>query len=368
MSKRTALYEQHVALGGRIIEFGGWEMPVQYTGVMDEHLACRKSVGLFDVSHMGEFLIEGLDAERFLNEVVTNDISKMAAGQAMYSAMCNDHGGIVDDLVIYRRAVDRFLVVVNASNTDKDFNWMKSIHARIHPDCLLENVSSKYSQIAVQGRNAEKLIEPLASCSLSDIQNYHFKEGTFLNSIDCIFARTGYTGEDGFELYVPWAKGPEVWKALMDAGKPYDIKACGLGARDTLRLEMKYSLYGHELNDETNPLEAGLAWVTKLDKKSFIGKEALLNAKTQGISRRLIGFKMKDRGIPRQDYAVYDSAGLKKIGVVTSGTQSPSLNAAIGIAYVEVGFHEPGTPLQIEIRGNKTLAEVCTTPFYKRNK
>lgn len=368
MAKRTALYDQHVALGGRIIEFGGWDMPVQYTGVMDEHLACRNSLGLFDVSHMGEFHIEGSEAERFLNEVVTNDVSKMTVGQAIYTAMCNDRGGIVDDLVIYRRAFDRFLVVVNASNTEKDFTWMKEIHSRFHSDCSLENVSSKYSQIAVQGRNAEKLVSPMASCSLSDIQTYRFKEGKILNSIDCIFARTGYTGEDGFELYVPWSKGPDVWLALIEAGKAYDIKPCGLGARDTLRLEMKYPLYGHELTDETNPLEAGLGWVTKLDKKSFIGKTVIEAVKAGGVRRRLVGLKMKDRGIPRQGYALYDSSGTKKIGVITSGTQSPSLNAAIGIAYVEAGHHEPGTPVQVEIRGNKVAAEVCTTPFYKRTK
>lgn len=367
MGKRTSLYDQHVAAGGRIIEFGGWDMPVQYSGVIDEHLACRSSVGIFDVSHMGEFHVEGADAENFLNNVVTNDVSKINVGQAQYSAMCNDTGGIVDDLVIYRRAKDRFLVVVNASNTDKDFAWMKGLHSRLNPNCSLENVSAKYSQIAVQGRNAEKTITSLTDCNLSDIKTYHFKEGHILKSIECIFARTGYTGEDGFELYVPWARGPEVWQALIESGKQFAIKPCGLGARDTLRLEMKYSLYGHELSDETNPLEAGLGWVTKLDKKAFVGKEQAQALKAKGIGRRLVGFEMKERGIPRQDYAVYDSSGNRKIGVVTSGTQSPSLSKAIGIAYVESGFHEVGTSIQIEIRGTKIAAQICATPFYKRN-
>ena len=364
--KKTALYEEHKRLGGRLIDFGGWELPVQYSGVMDEHLACRASAGLFDVSHMGEVHVEGPESEKFLNYLVTNNVSKIAVGQAQYTAMCNENGGIVDDLVIYRRASDRFLVVVNSSNTEKDFDWMLKVHARSKHQTRITNESSKYTQIALQGKNAAAILQTLTDTPLAPIKTYWFAEGTVLKTIPAILARTGYTGEDGFEIYVPWDMGPQVWRALMEAGEKFGIKPCGLGARDTLRLEMKYPLYGNELSDETNPLEAGLGWVTKLDKGDFVGRGPTAMLKEKGLARQLVGLKLLDRGIPRHGYAVYTADGQTRIGEITSGTQSPSLKESVGIAYVGTGHTAIGSKLTVDIRGTKVPAEVVATPFYKK--
>jgi aminomethyltransferase len=367
MLKRTALYEEHVRLGGRLIDFGGWELPVQYTGVIDEHLACRAACGLFDVSHMGEVHVEGRDAEKFLNWAVTNNVAKLADGQAQYTVLCHESGGIVDDLVIYRRARDRFLVVVNASNTDKDFAHITALRTLFDGDVRITNESARYSQIAIQGRKAETILQGLTETPLAPIKTYWLAEGSVLGSIPAILARTGYTGEDGFEVYVPWERGPEVWRALVERGTPLGLKACGLGARDTLRLEMKYPLYGHELSDETNPLDAGLGWVVKLDKGcDFVGREAIARVKEQGPRRALVGLRLLERGIPRQGYAVYAANGGAKIGELCSGTQSPSLKEAIGVASVERAHAANGTRLAVEIRGAKIPAEVVPTPFYKR--
>jgi aminomethyltransferase len=325
---------------------------------------------------MGEVHVEGARAEDFLNRLVTNNVSKLSVGQAQYTVMCHESGGIVDDLVIYRRAKDKFLVVVNASNVDKDFAHMRAVAAPFmalnNPqDFWLSNESSKYTQIAIQGRNAARILQTLTKTDLSPIKNYWFAEGE-INSpqgggIPAILARTGYTGEDGFEVYVPWERGAEVWRALLEAGAPHGLKPCGLGARDTLRLEMKYPLYGHELTDETHPLEAGLGWVTKLDKEAdFVGKKALLEAKARGNKRALVGIRFLDRGIPRQGYEIYDGSGERKVGFVTSGTQSPSLKLAVGIAYVDAALAAPGTKLAVDVRGAKISAEVIPTPFYKR--
>jgi aminomethyltransferase len=369
MANRTALYDIHVALGGRIIDFGGWDLPVQYSGVMDEHLACRQSVGIFDVSHMGEVHVEGKNSEAFLNYLVTNDLGKVAIGQAQYTVMCHSHGGVVDDLVIYRRASDRFLLVVNASNTDKDFKHIQSVYESVRskfPDLKITNESAKYTQIALQGRNAAQILQKLTVTPLAPIKNYWFSEGFVLNTIPAILARTGYTGEDGFEIYVPWDSGPQVWNALMKTGEEFAIKPCGLGARDTLRLEMKYPLYGHELSDEGNPLEAGSGWVIKLDKPDFVGKSALVASKAKGLASSLVGLKLLDRGIPRQGYAVFSEDGATRVGEVKSGTQSPSLKTSIGIASVPLSLAKVGTKLTVDIRGTKAAAEVVATPFYKR--
>lgn len=371
MLKRTALFEEHQRMGGRLIDFGGWELPVQYTGVLDEHTACRTAAGLFDVSHMGEVHAEGAQAEAYLNYLVSNNVAKIAIGQAQYTVMCNERGGIVDDLLIYKRSPDRFLVVVNASNTDKDFSHMQEIERRFrakHPDAdlRLTNESASYTQIAIQGPKAAQILQTLTDTPLAPIKTYWFAEGTVLKSIPAILARTGYTGEDGFEVYVPWAKGPEVWRALAEAGQAHGLKPCGLGARDTLRLEMKYPLYGHELSDETNPLEAGLGWVTKLDKGDFVGKDPIVTAKAAGLKRGLVGLKLLERGIPRQGYAVFDAAGHERIGEMTSGTQSPSTKLAIGVAYVTLPHAAVGSRLTVDIRGQKIPAEVVPTPFYKR--
>jgi aminomethyltransferase len=363
--KQTALIEEHRKLGGRLIDFGGWELPVQYTGLMDEHLACRSAAGLFDVSHMGEVTVEGTDAEKFLYHLVSNDASKIEIGMAQYSALCRPEGGIVDDIIVYRRSTDRYFVVVNASNTDKDFAWMLKIHKEGGFQCRLENESSKWSQIAVQGRVAEQIVQSLTPAKLSAVKPFRFVENTVLG-IPAILARTGYTGEDGFEIYVAWDEGPKVWQALLEKGSPLGMKACGLGARDTLRLEVKYPLYGNELTDETNPLEAGIGFATKLDKTDFVGKSAIVAAKAAGLKRKLVGIEIKGAGIPRHGYKLFDASGATEIGFLTSGTHSPSLKKPIGIAYVVSGQSEIGTQLLVEIRANKIPAEIVTTPFYKR--
>jgi aminomethyltransferase len=372
MLKRTALFEEHQRLGGRLIDFGGWELPVQYSGVMDEHLACRSAAGLFDVSHMGEVTVEGKTAEAFLNYLVTNNLSKAAVGQAQYTVMCHPNGGIVDDLVIYKRGQEKFLVVVNASNSDKDFAHIQSIEktfrARQGSSCDLRvaNESDRYTQIAIQGPKAAAILQKITTTDLSPIKTYRFAEGTVCGKIPAILARTGYTGEDGFEIYVPWSSGPEVWRALMEAGSAEGIKPVGLGARDTLRLEMKYPLYGNELSDETHPLDAGLAWVVKLEKMDFVGKAALVEAKSRGIARSLVGIQVTGRGIPRHGYEVYSADGATKIGEVTSGTQAPSVKQAIGIAYVRADHAAVGTSVTVDIRGQKTEAKVVATPFLKK--
>lgn len=370
MLKRTALYAEHQKLGGRLIDFGGWELPVQYTGVIDEHLACRTAAGLFDVSHMGEFHVEGPGAETFLNYLVTNNVAKLSDGQAQYTAMCHATGGIVDDLLIYRRSPTRYLVVVNASNTEKDFAHAQQVETEFKARGLgapftLTNESPRYTQIAVQGPRAAEIVQKITPIPLAPIKTYWFAEGPVCGQ-PAIIARTGYTGEDGFELYVPWDHGPEVWRALLAEGAPFGAKPCGLGARDTLRLEMKYPLYGHELTDEGNPLEAGLSWVVKLDKDDFVGRSPIAHAKEQVLPRKLVGIKLRDRGIPRQGYPLMTRDGAQQIGEVTSGTQSPSLKEAIAIAYVKTPFAADGTELAVNIRGTMVPAVVVQTPFYKR--
>jgi aminomethyltransferase len=372
MLKRTALFEEHQRLNGRLIDFGGWELPVQYSGVIDEHEACRNSAGLFDVSHMGEVHVEGTHSEDFLNYLVSNNVAKLAIGQAQYTVMCHESGGIVDDLVIYRRAKDRFLVVVNASNTDKDFQHMLAIQKKFQQgnpklnDFRLTNESARYTQIAIQGRKAQDILSQITEVPLSSIKTYWFIEGSILKTIPAIIARTGYTGEDGFEIYIPWEKGPEVWRALVEIGSPLGLKPCGLGARDTLRLEMKYPLYGNELSDETLPIETGLNWVVKLDKPDFVGKSEILKAKEKGITRQLVGLKLLDRGIARHGYSIYNPEGTEKIGEITSGTQSPMLKQSIGIGLIASSFTAVGTKVLVEIRNSKVPAEIIPTPFYKR--
>lgn len=370
MLKRTALYEEHIKSGGRMVDFGGWELPVQYTGVLDEHTSCRSACGLFDVSHMGEVPVEGPGAEGFLNYLVTNNISKLATGQALYTAMCNESGGIVDDLVIYRRGTDRFFIVVNASNTDKDFAHMQRVaelwRSRNPGAFKLWNASAEYTQIAIQGRRAQEILQALTTTSLSTVKTYWFVEGMVLGSIPAILARTGYTGEDGFEVYVPWSQGPAVWRALLETGTPLGLKPCGLGARDTLRLEMKYALYGNELSETTNPLEAGLGWVVKMDKGDFVGRSAIERTKTHGLQRKLVGFRSMDRRIPRHGYRITDPTGQEHWGEVTSGTQSPSLGFALGVGYVPVAHSTVGSRLGVDVRGQTILVEVVETPFYKR--
>ncbi|MEW6058097.1 MAG: glycine cleavage system aminomethyltransferase GcvT [Bdellovibrionota bacterium] len=361
MAKRTALYEEHIKAKGKMVEFGGWDMPVQYSGLADEHETCRTKVGLFDVSHMGEVLVKGPGALEYLNELVTNNVSKINDNQAQYTVMCYENGGCVDDLIIHRVASDEFFICVNASNTEKDFDWMK-LHA---PQGLhVENVSGAYSQIAIQGRFAEKILQKLTPASLHEIKYYWFRKTSVLGE-DAIIARTGYTGEDGFEVYLDWNKAPKLWNALLEEGQSCGIKPCGLGARDTLRTEMKFPLYGHEIDQALNPLEAGLGWVVKLDKPKFVGSAALQGLKEKGLMRSLVGLKSLGRAIPRQGYAI-EAAG-QPIGVVTSGTLSPSLKTGIAIAYVDRKFSRIGTQLDVVVRDQRMPHEIVETPFYKRS-
>ena len=355
--KRTPFHEFHRAAGGRLIDFAGFEMPVRYTGDVREHLCVRKAVGLFDISHMGEFRVSGTAAAPFLDGMLTNGVAAMAVGQALYSPMCRPDGGIVDDLLVYRLA-DHFLVVVNASNIAKDFDWLE--HHR-PPEVRLENVSDETALLAVQGPRAADVLRGFVTPAALELGYYRFLAGSAFG-VDALIARTGYTGEDGFELYFHPRHATTVWEGLQAAGAPHGLEPVGLGARDTLRLEMGYMLYGNDITDMTTPLEAGLGWTVKLKKPEFIGLETLKRQKVEGLARKLVGFSLEGRRVPRHDMEI-EAAG-RKIGRVTSGTFSPSLERPIGMGYVEVGFDSPDT--SIEIRAGQTLlpARVVARPFY----
>lgn len=371
---RTALFEEHVRLKGRMIQFGDWELPVQYSGVLDEHKACREAAGLFDVSHMGEFEFKGKDSGEFLNWALTNDVSKMTAGRAMYTVACQEDGGIVDDLVVYCRSPDNFILIVNAANHKKDWNHLQRLR-----DAFLKNnpgktvhssdLSSDYSLIAIQGRNAQAILQKFVPIDLTQVAYYHFADTEIRLSkpISALISRTGYTGEDGFEIMIPWAHGSEVWRNLLNEGSDLGLKPCGLAARDLLRIEMKFPLYGQELTEKTNPLEAGLKWVVKMEKKSFIGKEALEKVQKEGLGRTLIGFALKERGVPRTAYPILSDDGAI-IGEVTSGTHSPIQDRGIGIGYIQTPHSKLGTQILIDCRGKRLLGEIVATPFYKRPK
>jgi aminomethyltransferase len=364
MLQKTPLNEVHKTLGAKMVEFGGWEMPVQYRGVIEEHLAVRNAAGLFDVSHMGEIEVKGSGALAFIQELTINDASKLVNGQVQYSAMCYSHGGVVDDVTLYRFDHDYYLFCVNAANTDKDFAWMEEVlEEGDFPDVTLRNVSTDFAQLALQGPAAAEILSRLTDTDLADIAYYHFYEG-LVAEVPAIISRTGYTGEDGFELYFNPQAAERVWNALLEVGGPDGLVPVGLGARDTLRLEKKYALYGHELSPEISPLEGGLGWITKLAKPSFVGKEALVRMKEEGVPRKLVGFTMTEPGIPRADYPVY--AGEHRIGVVTSGTMSPSLRVGIGLALIEAAHGAIGTPLKIGIRSRTVGAEVVKTPFVQK--
>lgn len=363
--KKTPLNKIHRQLGARMVDFGGWDMPVQYSGVIDEHLATRSAAGLFDVSHMGEIEVRGEKALDFIQELTVNDASKLVDGQVQYSAMCYPHGGVVDDVTLYRFSADRWLFCVNAANIDKDFDWMRQVFDQgDYPGVELVNRSDEFAQLALQGPKAEAILAKLTSFDLKSIAYYRFAEGEVAGT-PTIISRTGYTGEDGFELYFPAEAAESMWRAVMTAGEPEGLKPCGLGARDTLRLEMKYALYGHEINENITPLEAGLGWITKLDKPSFVGREALLRQKEAGIPRRLVGLQMTQPGIPREGYEVF--AGEEQVGRVTSGTMSPSLKVGIALALVRPDCAAVGTQLSIGIRNRKVACQVVKTPFVRRD-
>lgn len=364
MSKKTVLHDEHLKLGGRMVDFAGWIMPVQYSGVTDEHIATRKSAGLFDVSHMGTFEISGKNASLFLDYLTPTDASGLSNGQASYSLLMNERATIIDDIIIYKFQPEKFYMVVNASNVEKDFEWIKQ-NLGSHKNVELKDLSDKIALIAIQGPKAAATLSKITDASLSEIQVFHLCEINIKGSGKVLIARTGYTGEDGFEIFAPAEKAVQTWNSLLEAGREDGLKPAGLGARDTLRLEMKYCLYGHEIDDTTNPLEAGLKWVIKFKKESdFIGKAALLKAKDEGIKRKLVGFKMLDKAVPRHGYTIMKDGN--KIGDVTSGTFSPSLQIPIGIGYVKTEFADIGTKIYVDIRGKERLAEVVKTPFYTK--
>jgi aminomethyltransferase len=362
MAKRTPLYEEHLRLNGRMVEFGGWEMPVLYTGIIEEHNAVRKAAGLFDVSHMGQIEFTGPDALSCVNYLTVNNPSALIDSQAQYSILLNERGTVVDDIIVYRFNDERFIFVVNASNIEKDFKWITS---NKRGNVKIVDRSDDFALIAFQGPKAASIFGSLTDIKVDELAPFHFAQGSFKNRESVIAARTGYTGEDGFEIFCSPKAAAGVWQDLLEKGKPQGVLPAGLGARDTLRMEMKYSLYGHEITDKTNPLEAGLGWVVKLDKPSdFIGKAALLEVKKHGLQRKLVGFKMIDRAIPRSECDIV--ADGKKVGFVTSGTMSPSLKEPIGIGYVPTALSAEGSKFFIDIRGSQRQAIIVKTPFYKR--
>jgi len=355
--KRTPLYDAHVKAGARMVPFGGWEMPVQYAGIVEEHRTVRASVGLFDVSHMGEFEVDGPQALAAVQSLTTNDVSALDIGQVQYSALCYPDGGIVDDLTVYRLGAERYMLTVNAGNIDKDWEWVTT-HAA---GARWRNVSTDTGLIAVQGPKAEALVSALVERDVTTIGYYRFVHGV-VGGVHTLISRTGYTGEDGFELYVSAADAPRLWGALLESGRPHGVAPIGLGARDTLRLEMRYALYGNDIDASTNPLEAGLGWIVKPAKGPFIGRDAIEKVRAAGVTRRLVGLEMVERAVARHgDPVVHDVA---PIGVVTSGSYGPSVDRYIAMAYVAAAQTDVGTEVGVEIRGQVKPARVVKTPFH----
>ncbi|MFA5833994.1 MAG: glycine cleavage system aminomethyltransferase GcvT [Bacteroidota bacterium] len=358
--KRTPFFEIHQKAGAKIVPFGGFEMPVQYAGIMDEHKKVRNAVGVFDVSHMGEFFAKGSNALSFLQKITVNDVSKLVPGKAQYSAMCYDNGGIVDDLLIYMLAENSYMIVVNASNIDKDWKWMKE---HCPSDVSFENKSDGTALLAVQGPKSLETMQKLTSVNLSTISYYHFVQGN-LAGVDMTISRTGYTGEMGFEVYFDVKYSEKIWNAIFDAGKEFGIAPIGLGARDTLRLEMGYCLYGNDIDQTTNPIEGGLGWITKLAKGDFIAKPVLEKAKSEGPKKKLVGMMLQEKAVPRHGYPLLVNGA--NVGVVTSGTFSPSLEKGIAMGYVNAPFAETGSKIQIDVRGKFIDATIVALPFLKK--
>jgi len=358
--KNTALTNIHEALGAKIVPFAGYNMPVQYEGINIEHDTVRNSVGVFDVSHMGEFLIEGENSLELIQKVTSNDASTLQIGDAQYSCFPNDKGGIVDDLIVYRIKENTYLLVVNASNIEKDWNW---ISAHNDKNVEMRNLSEDYSLLAIQGPKAIDAMQSLTSVDLKTIPFYKFKVADFAGIEHVIISATGYTGSGGFEIYCKNNEVEQIWNKVFEAGKDYGIKPIGLAARDTLRLEMGYCLYGNDINDTTSPIEAGLGWITKFSKE-FINSEELKRQKEEGVDRRLKAFELDERGVPRHDYDIVNEAG-EKIGIVTSGTMSPSLKKGIGMGYVNKGYFKLGSKIFIQIRNKAVPATIVKLPFYK---
>ncbi len=361
--KRTSIYPLYKQYGGKIIDFGGWELPVQFSSILEEHQAVRERAGLFDVSHMGEVEVKGKDSLKYLQRLLTNDVSKLIDGKVLYSPMCFPNGGIVDDLLVYRYSEDYYLLVINASNIEKDMNWLES---NIEGDVKLINISKYISQLALQGPLAEKVLQKITDSNLSTIKTYNFVDDVNIDGIKVLISRTGYTGEDGFELYTLNENALNLWGKILEIGKEDGVIPCGLGARDTLRFEARLPLYGQELSESITPIEAGLGIFVKLDKGDFNGRDVLKEQKESGADRKLIGVEMIERGIPRSDYLVYSNDEL--IGKITTGTQSPTLKKNVGLALIKKEYADIGNELFVEIRNKKVKAKIVKTPFYKRAK
>lgn len=361
--RKTALLEEHIKLNGKIIDFAGWELPVEYTGILSEHHAVRKAAGLFDVSHMGEVDVLGKDAAKFVQNLVTNDVSVMVDQQIVYGCMCYPDGGVVDDLLVYKRNLESFYLVINASNVEKDFAWMQE-NAKGY-DVQLINLSDDISEVAFQGPIAQEVLQTLTSYPLDDIKFFTFAENVEIAGVRALVSRTGYTGEDGFEVYTANADIAKVWVAILEAGKDKGVLPCGLGCRDTLRFEASLPLYGNEIDKDISPLEAGLGMFVKLESDDFIGRDALIAQKTDGLKRKTVGFELTDKGIPRHGYPVY--AGDKEIGVVTTGYISPTLEKTIGMALIDADYAALGTEIEIGIRKNKAKAQVISKRFLTKN-
>lgn len=356
---KTALYNKHVSLGAKIVPFAGFEMPVQYSGVTEEHFAVREKVGLFDVSHMGQFYVEGATAKDLLQFVTSNNVENLENGKAQYSCLPNGNGGIVDDLIVYKMEDNKYFVVVNASNIEKDWNHISKFNEKF--GAKMTNISNETSLIAIQGPKATETLQKLTDTNLSDIPYYHFTVGTVAGVENVIISNTGYTGSGGFEIYFDNSFAEKLWDNLTLAGEEFGIIPCGLAARDTLRLEKGFCLYGNDIDDTTSPLEAGLGWITKFDKE-FVDKEFLLKQKEEGITRKLVGFEMQEKAIPRHDYLVVDAAG-NEIGKVTSGTMSPMKKIGVGLAYVTAPNYKLGSEIFIQIRNKNIPAKVVKLPF-----
>jgi len=361
--KRTPLYPLYQKYGAKLVDFGGWELPVQFSSILEEHQAVRERAGLFDVSHMGEVDVKGTDALNYIQQLITNDASTLVDGKALYSPMCYPDGGTVDDLLVYRYGEDHYLLVINAANIDKDVDWLQQ---NLAGDVEIKNISDQVAQLALQGPLAEKVLQKLTEDDLSAIDFFHFKRDVHFNGIKGLVSRTGYTGEDGFEIYLSNEDAPTLWKMILEAGKEEGVLPCGLGARDTLRFEAKLPLYGQELSKDITPIEAGLGFFVKLNKGNFNGRDVLAKQKEQGAPRKLVGIEMIDRGIPRSHYPVY--VGEELIGEVTTGTQSPTLKKNVGLALIKSEYASVGEEILIEIRKKKLKAKIIKTPFYKRSK
>jgi aminomethyltransferase len=363
--KKTPLNARHRASGGKMVPFAGWDMPVEYSGIVAEHMAVRERAGLFDVSHMGEIEIAGKDALAAVQKISSNDASKLSVGQAQYSGLLTPQGAFVDDLLVYRLAPSHFLLVVNAGNIAKDYSWIAD-HIKGVGDAVAVDSSSRYALLALQGPRAQEVLQPLTGVDLASMKYYWFAHGE-VASVRATISRTGYTGEDGFEIMVPSTSADRVWSAILESGRAFDVIPCGLGARDTLRLEAGMRLHGNDIDESTTALEADLSWIVGWKKDAFVGSDVLKAEKTAGVQRKIVGFEMIDRGIARHGYDVYSLDNLQ-MGKVTSGTQTPYLKKAIGMAYVPVAQASVGNEFEIDIRGKRARARVVPMPFYKRAK